>query len=82
MTDSQSSFDGKSIQGITISELSKKITGIIFLETSEVIDKNELLAPMWIYLNPNADNMFANYQKHKLHLIQPKGYDDFEFDNY
>ncbi len=78
----QTSFDGKAKPGFSVSEAVKKITGIIFLETSELLNTERFRTPMWIYLNPNADNPLLNYQVHQLHLIMPEIIENFEYDNY
>ena len=78
----QTSFDGKAKLGFSVSEAVKKITGIIFLETSELLNTERFRTPMWIYLNPNADNPLLNYQVHQLHLIMPEIIENFKYDNY
>lgn len=78
----QTSFDGKAKPGFSVSEAVKKITGIIFLETSELIDTERVRTPMWIYLNPNADNPLLNYQIHQLHFMMPEIIEDYKYDNY
>lgn len=78
----QTSFDGKAKPGFSVSEAVKKITGIIFLETSELLNTERIRTPMWIYLNPNADNPLLDYQVHQLHLIIPEIIENFEYDNY
>ena len=80
--DIQTSFDGKARSGISISEASKKITGILFLEISTLLDEERSKTPMWIYLNPNADNPLLGYQINKLHIMSPKIFEDYKFDNY
>lgn len=78
----QTSFDGKAKPGFSVSEAAKKITGIIFLETSELIDTERARTPMWIYLNPNADNPLFNYQANQLRLMMPEIIEDYKYDNY
>lgn len=78
----QTSFDGKAKPGFSVSEAVKKITGIIFLETSELLNTERFRTPMWIYLNPNADNPLLNYQVHQLRLLRPEIIENFEYDNY
>lgn len=78
----QTSFDGKAKSGFSVSEAVKKITGIIFLETSELMDTERTRTPMWIYLNPNADNPLLNCQVHQLCLMMPEIIEDYKYDNY
>lgn len=78
----QTSFDGKAKPGFSVSEAAKKITGIIFLETSELLDTERTRTPMWIYLNPNADNPLLNNQVNRLRLMMPEIIEDYKYDNY
>lgn len=71
--------DGKAVP-VTISEASKKITGIIFIETS-AIAKDETYDRAWAYLNPNADNPLAEHQIYYFNHISAL-VDDFRYDNY
>lgn len=75
--------DGKAVP-VTISEASKKITGIIFIETSGLAKdekKNTAKDYVWAYFNPNADNPLYDYQKKELFYIGVS-YDDYRNDNY
>lgn len=71
--------DGKAIP-VSISETSKKLTGIMFIETS-AIAKNERKDYAWVYLNPNADNPLLNYQVNQFHNISAI-VEDYKHDNY
>lgn len=71
--------DGKAVP-VTIAEASKKITGIIFIETS-AIAKGGRYDCVWAYLNPNADNPLAKHQINYFHNISAL-VDDFRYDNY
>lgn len=71
--------DGKAIP-VSISEASKKITGILFLETSAIAEGN-WHDYGWVYFNPNADNPLMEYQKNYFHNCNVF-MDNFRYDNY
>lgn len=80
--DIQTVFDGKAKPTYPVSEAVKKITGIIFLEITGLVDVKNGKSPMWIYLNPNADNPLLKYQIDQLHILMPEIIEDYKYDNY
>ena len=80
--DTAKSYDGKARKGVTTAEVSKKLTGIIFLDISNITDSEVYSTSAWVYLNPNADNELKSYEKNKFQLIGGAQLDDFEYDNY
>ena len=70
---------------LTVYSVSKKLSGLIFLEDHSITSPDESNKPYsaYAYLNPNADNPVAKsaFRDYLLSLPQIE-YDDFEFDNY
>ncbi|HFL3266424.1 TPA: hypothetical protein ACG3I4_002373 [Clostridioides difficile] len=70
-------FDKKAVEDITIAEVSKKISGIIFMDSS-----NNFKESIYTYINPNADNKLKNYQVDIIFKQNGAYIDDFKYDNY
>jgi hypothetical protein len=70
---------------LTVRTVSKKLSGIIFLEDNSITSRDEPDGnySAYVYLNPNADNSVvrSTFQHYLLSLPRVE-YDDFEFDNY
>jgi hypothetical protein len=70
---------------LTIRSVSKKLSGIIFLEDYSITssDKSNEAYSAHVYLNPNASNSVARSAFRDYLFSLPRiEYDDFEFDNY
>lgn len=70
---------------LTVYSVSKKLSGIIFLEDHSITSYDEFneIYSAYVYLNPNADNSVAKAAFNHYLLSLPRiEYDDFEFDNY
>ncbi len=79
-----SSFNSKFTGSQTIYDVSKKITGIIFLEDKLLNAQNpsDLNISAYIYHNPNADNTSSYVQDLFSGMDTISIYDDFSDDNY
>lgn len=73
-------LDGKAREGITVSDASKKISAIIFIDVSQKFKYEDCY--IYVYQNPNADNKIKRYQMDKLFRYNGAFIDDFFFDNY
>lgn len=70
---------------LTIRSVSKKLSGIIFLEDYSLTSSDESgkTYSAYVYMNPNADNSVARSAFRNYLFSLPRiEYDDFEFDNY
>lgn len=78
-------FEPKFNSNLTVRTVSKKLSGIIFLEDHSITSRGESDATYsaYAYLNPNADNSVVRSEFQRYLLSLPRiEYDDFEFDNY
>ncbi len=79
-------FNSKFNGNETIYDISKKISGIIFLEDNTILSKqpNETNVKSYIFFNPNADNKIKNSFAEDMLLLGLDNvvWDDFEHDNY
>ena len=68
----------------TIHEVTKKLSGIIFLEDNCISseEKTKTNVKSFVYLNPNADNPVKATLNSYLMGLDNQVYDNFEFDNY
>lgn len=69
----------------TIFEVSKNLSGIIFLEDNTILSKeqNKTNVKSFVYLNPNAIKPIkSSIAKHFIMDLNNSEFDDFEFDNY
>jgi len=69
----------------TMYQVSKYLSGIIFLEDNAILSKkpNETNVKSYVYLNPNAENPInRSLARGFLMGLHNSVYDDFEFDNY
>jgi hypothetical protein len=74
-------------KGLKICDVSKLITGIIFIEDHSIQKNDKEIYKTYIYTNPNAENKkLTKYDFDILHwslnTIQPSMIDDFNYDNY
>lgn len=72
---------------LTVSEISKKISGILFIEDHSITKTGKELYTSYLYLNPNATNRVLTTGS--FHILdwssngfRPKVIDDFKNDNY
>lgn len=73
-------------KNIKISDVAKKLTGIVFIKDNSVMQKGEDINDVYIYLNPNATNKRLimsdfNIMSWSPQIKQPL-IDDFYYDNY
>lgn len=75
-----SSFTGEH----TIFEVSKYLSGIIFLEDNTILSKepNKTNVKSFVYLNPNAVKPLTSSSRDFIMGLHNTEYDDFKYDNY
>lgn len=49
-------IDGKSLNKVFLSEVSRKLSAIVFIDSSQPQDNKIDNIPIWAYINPHADN--------------------------
>jgi hypothetical protein len=79
-----SNFNSKFSGVGTIYEVSKNLSGIIFLEDNAILSKtpDDTNVKSYVYLNPNAKNPLKYSRMDFIHSLHNEDFDDFEYDNY
>ena len=73
-------YDGGSKQHISLATASKNLSGVMFLDISEVWTYENCRC--WIYINPNANNKIPEYVINNRFRTLGAYIDDFKYDNY
>lgn len=74
------SIDHKAIKDISVSQASRKISAIVFINIDESYEYNKLEG--YAFINPNAENKLYNYEVNKIFTCNGFVIDDFKYDNY
>lgn len=69
-------------KNIKISDIAKKITGIIFIKDNSIMQIGQNINDVFIYLNPNSTNKKLTRFDFDILNFSPLFIDDFSYDNY
>ena len=73
-------FDGKAKRNILVSNASKKISAIVFIDITSL---NKTQNPgIFMFLNPNADHKIPQFQSYSTFKNAGAIIEDFHYDNY
>ena len=73
-------YDGKAKEDVSVADAAKKLSAIVFLDVTKEwgYGKNG----MWVFCNPNADNVLPEYKVDILFRQKGACIENFKYDNY